>query len=212
MPVLLLAVLCLAGATWSLLQPALADDLASPASAGRRTLAEPAIEQAVLAALADRRVNVGGATLEISGMSARTAIPGGATLAVERIAYQPAGQRFTAVLNAAGGGQPTQRFTVAGRLRQDIQVPVLNRRLQAGEVITGADVEWASMADRGLPANAVFEPQELIGRTPRRSLPAGAPILAADLKRPVVIAKGALVTLILNSRRHAADRARTGHR
>ena len=102
MPVLLLAVLCLAGATWPLLQPALADDLASPAAAGRRTLAEPAIEQAVLAALADRRVNVGGATLEISGMSARTAIPGGATLAVERIAYQPAGQRFTAVLNAAG--------------------------------------------------------------------------------------------------------------
>ena len=46
-----------------------------------------------------------------------------------------------------------------------------------------------SVPDRGLPANAVYEPQELIGRTPRRGLPAGAPVLAADLKRPVVVAR-----------------------
>lgn len=62
-----------------------------------------------------------------------------------------------------------------------------------------ADLQWASVADRTLPANAVYEPHELIGRTPRRGLPAGTPVLAADLKRPVVVAKGALVTLILQT-------------
>ena len=44
-------------------------------------------------------------------------------------------------------------------------MPVLNRRLQAGEVITASDLQWVSVPDRGLPANAVYEPQELIGRT-----------------------------------------------
>lgn len=200
MPILPFAIFCLLAAFPALFTPALAGEPLPPAfAAAGRTLAEPAIEEAILAALAERRVNVAGATLEVSGMSARGAIPGNATLAVERIAYQPAGQRFTAVLSASTGGQPAQRFTVAGRLRQEIQVPVLNRRLQAGEVITVADLQWASVADRTLPANAVYEPHDLIGRTPRRGLSAGTPVLAADLKRPVVVAKGALVTLILQT-------------
>jgi flagella basal body P-ring formation protein FlgA len=109
------------------------------------------------------------------------------------------GRRFTAVLTAVSRGAPPQRFTVAGRLRQQIELPVLNRRLQAGEVITPADLQWVSVGDRGLPGNAVYDPQELIGHTPRRSLPAGSPLVAADLKRPTVVAKGALVTLILST-------------
>jgi flagellar basal body P-ring formation protein FlgA len=200
MPVLLLAVLFMLAAVRTPFAPALADEpeIMTSFSAGR-ALAEPAIEKVVLAALAERRVNVAGATLELAAVSARAAIPASATLVVERLAYQPAGQRFSAVFGAAARNQPTQRFTVAGRLRQEIQMPVLNWRLQAGEVITAADLQWVSVPDRGLPANAVYEPQELIGRTPRRGLPAGAPVLAADLKRPVVVAKGALVTLILNT-------------
>jgi flagella basal body P-ring formation protein FlgA len=200
MPVLLLAVLCLLAVVRTPFAPAQAGQpeiMASFPAGG--ALAEPAIEKVVLAALAERRVNVAGATLELAAVSARAAIPASATLAVERLTYQPAGQRFSAVLSVATRDQPTQRFTLAGRLRQEIQMPVLNRRLQAGEVITAADLQWVSMPDRGLPANAIYEPQELIGRTPRHGLPAGAPVLAADLKRPVVVAKGALVTLILKT-------------
>jgi flagella basal body P-ring formation protein FlgA len=161
--------------------------------------ADAAIAEVVLAALADRRVEVGGASLELTGVSARSAIPAGTELTVERLAWQPAGRSFTAVLTALSRGAPPQRFTVAGRLRQRIEMPVLNRRLHAGEVITPDDLQWVSVGDRGLPGNAVYEAQELIGRTPRRSLAAGAPVLAADLKRPTVVARGALVTLILSS-------------
>jgi flagellar basal body P-ring formation protein FlgA len=175
---------------------------AAPAESSRpaaKMPADAAIAETVLAAFADRRVDVAGASLELSGVSARSAIAADAELAVERLAYQPAGRRFTAVLTAASRGVPPQRFTVAGRLRQQIEVPVLNRRLQAGEVITPADLQWVAVGDRGLPGNAVYDAQELIGRTPRRSLPAGAPLIAADLKRPTAVAKGALVTLILST-------------
>lgn len=178
------------------------DIAVAPGEFSRPTKAMPAdaaIAETVLAALADRRVDVAGATLEVSGISARSVIPAGAELAVERLAWQPAGRRFTAVLTAAARGAPPQRFTVAGRLRQQIEVPVLNRRLNAGEVITPGDLQWVSVGDQALPANAVYAPQELIGRTPRRSLPAGAPVIAADLKRPAVVARGAPVTLILST-------------
>ncbi len=197
MRVLSLAILCfLAGAT------APFGILAAPADSSRpaaKMPADAAIEGTVLAALADRRVDVAGASLELSGASARSAIPADAELAVERLAYQAAGQRFTAVLTASSRGGPTQRFAVAGRLRQQIEVPVLNRRLQPGEVITAADLQWVSVGDRDLPGNGVYEAHELIGRTPRRSLPAGAPVVAADLKRPTVVTRGALFTLILST-------------
>jgi flagella basal body P-ring formation protein FlgA len=206
MRVLPLAILCFLAGAAAPFANALAVEAgsiaAAPAEPSRpaaKMLADAAIAETVLAALADRRVDVAGASLELSGVSARSAIPADAELAVERLAYQSAGQRFTAVLTAGSRGGPLQRFTVAGRLRQQIEVPVLNRRLHAGEVITPADLQWISVGDRGLAANAVYEAQELIGRTPRRSLPAGAPVVAADLKRPTVIAKGALVTLILST-------------
>ena len=200
-----LAILCLCagGAVPSAALTAEAGDIpVAPREFSRPTATTPAdaaIAETVLAALADRRVDVAGATLEISGISARSAIPAGAELAVERLAWQPAGRRFTAVLTAAARGAPPQRFTVAGRLRQQIEVPVLNRRLNAGEVITPGDLQWVSVGDRALPANAVYAAQELVGRTPRRSLRAGAPVIAADLKRPAVVARGAPVTLILST-------------
>ena len=172
---------------------------AAPFRPAAQMPADAAIAEVVLAALADRRVEVGGASLELTGVSARSAITAGTELTVERLAWQPAGRSFTAVLTALSRGAPPQRFTVAGRLRQRIEMPVLNRRLHAGEVITPDDLQWVSVGDRGLPGNAVYEAQELIGRTPRRSLAAGAPVLAADLKRPTVVARGALVTLILSS-------------
>jgi flagella basal body P-ring formation protein FlgA len=206
MRVLSLAILCfLAGAGAPFADAFAVEAGGIPAAAAESSRsaakmpADAAISDAVLAALADRRVDVAGASLELSGVSARSAIPDDAKLAVERLAYQPAGQRFTAVLTAASRSEPPQRFTVAGRLRQQIEVPVLNRRLQAGEVITPSDLQWVSVGDRGLPGNAVYDPRELIGRTPRRSLPAGAPVIAADLKRPTVVARGALVTLILST-------------
>jgi Chaperone for flagella basal body P-ring formation len=218
MRVLPLAILCFLAGAGTPSAHALAVEAggipAAPAESRRpaaKMLADAAIEETVLAALADRRVDVGGGSLELSGVSARSAIAADAELAVERLTYQPAGRRFTAVLTAVSRGAPLQRFTVAGRLRQQIEVPVLNRRLQAGEVITPADLQWVAVGDRGLPGNAVYDPQELIGHTPRRSLPAGATLVAADLKRPTVVAKGALVADPEHSE-HAADGARQGAR
>ena len=59
------------------------------------------LENLILAALAERRVDVVGAFIELYGASAQLAVPTNARVSVERISYQPAGQRFTAVLAAA---------------------------------------------------------------------------------------------------------------
>ena len=88
-------------------------------------------------------------------------------------------------------------MTVAGRLQREIDVPVPNRRIRAGEVIGAGDVQWVAMREQTIPDSAVGVAEEMIGRTPRRTLAPGAPVLAGDLKRPAIIAKGAPVMLVL---------------
>jgi flagella basal body P-ring formation protein FlgA len=161
--------------------------------------ADATVETILLRALDERGIDMSGASLELVGDFVRPARSAKMTLTVERLVFQPAGQRFTAVLAAVTPGGSTQRFTIGGRLRQAIEVPVLTRRLRAGEVISSDDLQLVSVRDRGLPTNAVYDARELIGHAAKRSLVPGAPLVATDVKRPTVVPRGALVTLVLSS-------------
>jgi flagellar basal body P-ring formation protein FlgA len=50
-----------------------------------------------------------------------------------------------------------------------------------------------------LQANTVTGEAELIGKTPRRGLRAGFPILASSVRRPILVAKGSLITMVLRA-------------
>lgn len=165
----------------------------------RVSVGETAVENIVLRALGERRIATAGARIQLTAFSARLPITFETRLSVERISYQPAGNRFIAVLVATGDDDIAQRFTVAGRLLQTIEMPVPVRRLQAGEIIDAEDLQWVSLRDRRVSARAVQQSDNLIGRVARRTLPAGVPINATDVKRPVLIDKGAAVTVILEA-------------
>ena len=162
-------------------------------------LATAMLEDAVLAGLAARQVDVRGATLEFTGLSATASLAADAALVIDRLTFQPATQRFVAVVVATAPGLAPQRISAIGRLVRETQVPVPNRPLPAGRAIAAGDLEWVSMGDRQLPANVARDPQEMVGRLARRALPQGAPVITADLKRPVAVARGTLVTIILGT-------------
>ena len=162
-------------------------------------LATAMLEDAVLAGLAARQVDVRGATLEFIGLSATASLAADAALVIDRLTFQPATQRFVALVVATAPGLAPQRISAIGRLVRETQVPVPNRPLPAGRAIAAGDLEWVSMGDRQLPANVARDPQEMVGRLARRALPQGAPVITADLKRPVAVARGTLVTIILGT-------------
>jgi flagella basal body P-ring formation protein FlgA len=141
-------------------------------------------------------VAVGGGTIRV---------PADARLLVESLSFAAAGsatgglagRRFTATLVAAVDGAPAQRFAVTGQVFRMVQVPVLIREVRRGEVIGERDLGWIDVRDHRLPANAVVDADALVGLTPRRPLKPGTPIPVSDLRRPVLVAKGSLVTLTL---------------
>jgi len=160
---------------------------------------EAAVEQIVLRALSERGLAGGSAGIQLTAFSARLPITTDTRLAVERISYQPAGQRFIGVLVATGESGAAQRFTVAGRVLQVVELPVLARRVPAGEMIGAGDLQWVSLRDSKVAGTTVQRPDEMIGRVARRNLAPGVPVNAGDLKRPTVVGKGAAVTLILQA-------------
>lgn len=117
---------------------------------------------------------------------------------IENLSYDRTTRRFEADLIAAGDTPFVVRNRVSGTVAALVEVPVLNRRLQTGDVITAADIDWVETDSRDLRADSVTEAEQLIGMTPRRALLADQPISLRAVQAPILVEKGALVTMRLS--------------
>jgi flagellar basal body P-ring formation protein FlgA len=102
--------------------------------------------------------------------------------------------RFSAVvapLDQSGAGT-----AVAGYAKATIEVPVLQRTLQRGEVIADEDVDYVTLPAAGLPKGLMLDPGQLAGKAARRTLHADRAVRAADLMAPILVAKNSNVSMI----------------
>lgn len=77
------------------------------------------------------------------------------------------------------------------------KVPVLRRPLAQGEVIAGADIDMVSMRLDRVGRTAVLSRESLVGLAAKRMLNPGQPIQIGDVQRPVMVAKGGAVTMLV---------------
>ena len=120
------------------------------------------------------------------------------TVAVQSLDIDERGGRFSAVV-AAPADAPTTRLTVQGRLFETIDVPVLSRRLNAGEVIAAADLEWTPVRAEQVNRNVLTDAKRLIGQEVRRGMAPGQSVRLGDIRAPVLVAKGSIVTMHLQT-------------
>lgn len=99
------------------------------------------------------------------------------------------------VANPARPANPAPQ--IGGAQRTD-QVLVLIRDVQRGHLISSGDLGWEDEnPTRPIRNGADYE--VAVGKEARRSLKAGQPLLAADLKLPAVIRKGEQVKIVYSS-------------
>jgi flagellar basal body P-ring formation protein FlgA len=120
-------------------------------------------------------------------------------LSVEGLAYDAAGERFSASISASTEGTQTQHMRITGRIVQTVQALVATRRLQPDEIIGPGDVRVSPMPARRLPGPVLNDPALAIGQSPKRTLVAGQALSAADVGPPVMVAKGATVVMVVES-------------
>ena len=163
---------------------------------GRREIADH-----ILAALVAKGVDAD-MRVELSNRMLRIHVPGDstATVAVEDVAYEPRTRRFIAIVAAPADDPAARRIRVTGRVHRVIDVPVLTRRVLAGEVIRERDVKWIAMRSDRLQRDTIQDPGALIGKSPRRGLRAGVPVRVSDVRLPVLVPRRSLVTIMYRVR------------
>ena len=117
-------------------------------------------------------------------------------LAVENISYDARTGRFTASLVAAAGTAHEARAEFSGRAIETVELPVLNRAMKKGEIISDGDIEWIDWQAKRTPRDAITDAADLVGQAARRSLRPDAPLRARDVGEPIVVTKGSAVRLV----------------
>lgn len=138
--------------------------------------------------------------IELVGRGLEMQIASGAApnVTVQQFDHDERGGRFVAVI-AAPADAPTTRLTVQGRVFETVEIPVLARRMNAGEVIHKDDIEWTNMRADQVNRNVLSDASRLIGQEIRRGSPAGQPVRAGDIRAPIIVTKNSVVTMVLHT-------------
>lgn len=102
---------------------------------------------------------------------------------------------FQAELIAYEGATPVR---LTGRAYATLDVPVLARPIAAGQRLEHGDIDWMAVRADRVRADAVMNPDDMIGMETRRALRPGEPVRAYDLQAPVVVARGETVNLVFS--------------
>jgi flagellar basal body P-ring formation protein FlgA len=184
------------GLVW---QPASHFDLAVIERA-TRTISADAIAARLLDEIGAHQ-SIEGAEIQLDNATLRLQVGAEAPdgIAVEALNLDARSGRFTAYVVAPAGAADAQRQRLTGRLIRTADLPVLNRPLAPGDTIAPQDIETLRLRTERVGADIVVDLRELIGKTPRRPLRAHEPLSTGDVQVPVVIHRGDLVTIVLET-------------
>lgn len=161
------------------------------------------LTEALTASLEDHYLDMpAGASLQIdlsAGFNrlftAQDALP---TAKVERLSFSPRTGRFAAIVKAPADDLNAPRVRIEGKAYRAIEVPVLSRRVSAGDAIRASDIDFVRLPVKRIAPNMITDQARLIGMTPRRSIRTNAPVRINEVEMPMVITKNDLVTIHYN--------------
>lgn len=117
-------------------------------------------------------------------------------VSVQEFNFDRKSNKFSAILSYPTGQNSSALTTVRGHTFAASYVPVLNKNILPGDPITAQDISWHSIPARRIGRNIIRDKNQLLGMTPRRVLTPEAPLSLSDLKRPQIIDRGKIVTML----------------
>ncbi len=147
------------------------------------------------------RLPQGPVRLDLDNAALRLFAPAGAapTLAVDNLTYDARSGRLSALVSVPVDGDTIEPVRVTGRVSRMVDLPVLARPVAPGEIIAAGDLDTVELRADRMTETYVTDSAELIGKTPRRTIRPGEPVRPSDVQMPIVIRRGELVTLVLQT-------------
>lgn len=135
------------------------------------------------------------AEISLSAPEAVIHVGDAASFTVESVSFNRATGRF--LIRARGNpGEPL--VAVSGSAAAPVTLPVPARDIPRGGVITEDDIDFIAVID-GSARQFLDDADAMIGKETRRPLAQGKPVRLSDLKSPILIKRGASVTILLEA-------------
>lgn len=180
-------------------QPGSAFDQISLERASRIVDAD-AVGQRILAAITADTPN-SDASIKLDNPGLRFVVPAEASdaMAIDGLNLDQHTGRFSVFVTAPANTDNAQRQRVSGRIVYQVTLAVPAHGMSISDIFGPADISETKLPRERVPSDAILNPQQLIGKAARRILRAGETVRAGDIAEPIVVHKGDLVTVALNT-------------
>jgi len=165
-----------------------------------RDIDSDAIQRQMMSEIAARQP-VADAQLELDNPALHLVVAAEApeTIAVDGLTIDQRNGRVAASVSAPAGDPAAERRRVTGQLVYRVDVPALNRALAPGATIAAGDLDLIKARRDRVATDIATDAQQLIGKTPRRTLQPGVPLRLGDVEPPILVHKNELVTVVLET-------------
>jgi flagella basal body P-ring formation protein FlgA len=119
-----------------------------------------------------------------------------ADIIIDNLSYDATNGRFSATMRAGVYSSLPKSWDISGRAFPAMEVPVLSRIVRPGVPIRREDTTWHTVRLDRVPQNAITEMSDIVGMTTRKPVKPGAVLRNNDLRPPLLVQKGDVVTLI----------------
>jgi len=168
-----------------------------------RAVPESLLKKRIRSALARRGVQ-GPLKLHLTGLRDAIYVPSyadPAEVAIERLRHDRRGGRVSVSLRLPAGKESSRKAEFTGRVEKQTRVPVLKQEMESGQTIAAEDVGTKLLSSRRVNRSTVTAKAAVIGMEPTRPLRAEETLRDTDLRKPVLVEKGALVKMVVENGR-----------
>ncbi|HLI21150.1 MAG TPA: flagellar basal body P-ring formation chaperone FlgA, partial [Stellaceae bacterium] len=143
----------------------------------------------------------GDATIQLDNPGLRFIVPAEASdaMAIDGLTIDPSSGRFSVFVTAPPNAANAQRQRVSGRVVYQMTIAVPSHGMAIGDVFGAGDVTEIKLPRDRISPDAITSATALIGKATRRILAANEIVRAGDIEEPVVVHKGDLVTIALET-------------
>jgi flagella basal body P-ring formation protein FlgA len=120
-------------------------------------------------------------------------------MTVDKFEYDPSTGRFAALLKISDSQAAAAGLRFTGRAIEIIEVPVLARMIERGEIISPRDIVIDRMPRSAIRSDIITDANRLTGMSARRNLREGVPLTRDLLMEPILVQRGDLVTIVYRS-------------
>ncbi len=124
---------------------------------------------------------------------------GTAAPTVSQLDYDPNTGRFSALLSVTGEGMNPINTRISGQVEEMAAVPVAATRLLPETVLRGDDIHMGRVRVTQIHNEIARSMDQIVGMQLKRPVQAGQPLRTADLMRPPLVQRGALVQVRLET-------------